>query len=138
MQQADFKPGGNMSVNNPYDAPKSNVEDTVAHSDALDQVASGQRLIIYSIVLGLGAMIMDRSSPGPLVFALVIIGLVLSIIGMLRLCNGMGYSTLNKVFLIITLFIPIVSLLVLVSLSIRATGRLKEAGYKVGLFGAKR
>ncbi|WP_233590252.1 hypothetical protein [Dyella dinghuensis] len=130
--------GENMSVNNPYDAPKSSVEDVVEHSAALEQVAGGQKLIIYSILLYFVGMAMNRSFAGGLTLVCVLASLALSITGIIRLCNGMGYSTLNKVFLIISLFLPLVNLIVLVSLSIRATSRLKEAGYKVGLLGARR
>jgi hypothetical protein len=130
--------GENMSVNNPYDAPKSTVEDVAQHSQALDQVASGQKLIIYSILLSFASMAANTAFPPAVVFALVLITAVMSIVGAVRLCNGMGFSTLSKVLVIVGLLLPIVSLFVLVTLSIRATSRLKEAGYKVGLLGAKR
>jgi hypothetical protein len=130
--------GENMSVNNPYDAPKSIVDDVVQHSQSLDQVASGQKLIIYSILLSFASMATNTAFPPALVFALVLVTAVMSIVGAVRLCNGMGFSTLSKVLIIIGLLLPIVSLFVLVTLSIRATSRLKEAGYKVGLLGAKR
>jgi hypothetical protein len=130
--------GENMSVNNPYDAPKSIVDDVVQHSQSLDQVASGQKLIIYSILLSFASMAANTAFPPALVFALVLVTAVMSIVGAVRLCNGMGFSTLSKVLIIIGLLLPIVSLFVLVTLSIRATSRLKEAGYKVGLLGAKR
>ena len=127
-----------MSVNNPYDAPKSTVEDVAQHSQALDQVASGQKLIIYSILLSFASMAANTAFPPAVVFALVLITAVMSIVGAVRLCNGMGFSILSKVLVIVGLLLPIVSLFVLVTLSIRATSRLKEAGYKVGLLGAKR
>ena len=127
-----------MSVNNPYDAPKSTVEDVAQHSQALDQVASGQKLIIYSILLSFASMAANTAFPPAVVFALVLITAVMSIVGAVRLCNGMGFSTLSKVLVIVGLLLPIVSLFVLVTLSIRATSRLKEAGYKVGLLGAER
>jgi hypothetical protein len=130
--------GENMSVNNPYDAPKSIVDDVVQHSQSLDQVASGQKLIIYSILLSFASMAANTAFPPALVFALVLVTAVMSIVGAVRLCNGMGFSALSKVLIIIGLLLPIVSLFVLVTLSIRATSRLKEAGYKVGLLGAKR
>jgi hypothetical protein len=130
--------GGNMSVNNPYDAPKSHVDDVVDNSEALELVAGGQKRIIYAILLDLVSAAVSKTFPTPIVFTLGLLALILAITGILRLCNGMGYSTLNKVFLVITLFIPLVNLIVLVSLSIRATSRLKAGGYKVGFLGAKR
>jgi hypothetical protein len=130
--------GENMSVNNPYDAPKSAVDDVVQHSHALDQVASGQKLIIYSILLSFVSMVANTAFAPALVVALVLVTAVMSIVGAVRLCNGMGFSTVSKVLIIIGLLLPIVSLFVRVTLSIRATSRLKEAGYKVGLLGARR
>jgi hypothetical protein len=127
-----------VSVNNPYDAPKSTVDDVVEDSPALDKVASGQKLIIYSILLSFVSMAANTAFPPMVVFALVLCTAIMSIVGAVRLCNGLGYSIASKVVLIIGLLIPIVSLLVLVSLSIRATNRLKQAGYKVGLLGARR
>jgi sorbitol-specific phosphotransferase system component IIC len=114
------------------------VDDVVQHSHALDQVASGQKLIIYSILLSFVSMVANTAFAPALVVALVLVTAVMSIVGAVRLCNGMGFSTVSKVLIIIGLLLPIVSLFVRVTLSIRATSRLKEAGYKVGLLGARR
>jgi hypothetical protein len=35
------------------------------------------------------------------------------------------------------MFIPLISIVIMISLSIRATRALREAGYEVGLLGAK-
>lgn len=126
-----------MSSNNPYEAPRSEVGDRPSDSAELEQIASGQKLVIYSIILNF-ATIALRHSSGGLALAISIVALVMSLIGILRLCGGFGHSTGTKVLLIIGCFIPLVNLVILVVLSMKATNRLRDAGYKVGLLGASR
>lgn len=127
-----------MSTNNPYDAPKSDVDNGDFDHANLDQAASGQKLIIYSILLNFVAIASQHATGVLLVTVLSIAALVMSIIGIVRLCSGLGYSTGSKILLIIGCFIPLINLIILVTLSMKATSRLREAGYKVGLLGASR
>ncbi|HUB90486.1 MAG TPA: hypothetical protein VMA74_12245 [Dyella sp.] len=124
-----------MSSNNPYETPHSEVDDRPSDSADLQQIASGQKLIIYSILLNVVSISLQRSSGG-LALAASLVAIVMSLIGILRLCGGFEYSTGAKVLLVIGSFIPLVNLVILVVLSMKATGRLREAGYKVGLLGA--
>ncbi|GLQ47946.1 hypothetical protein GCM10007862_29970 [Dyella lipolytica] len=127
-----------MGTNNPYDAPKSDVDNDQFDYADLDQAASGQKLIIYSILLNFVA-IAGQHAFGVLLMSLVsIAALVMAIIGILRLSSGLGYSTGSKVLLIIGCFIPLINLIIMLVLSMKATSRLREAGYKVGLLGASR
>jgi hypothetical protein len=123
-----------MSSDNPYEAPRSRVDDIQTNSAELQQVASGQKLVIYSIILNFLTIAVQRS--GGLALALSLVALVMALIGIARLCSGLGYTTGTKVLLIIGCFIPLVNLVILVALSMKATSRLREAGYKVGLLGA--
>lgn len=124
-----------MSSNNPYETPRSQVDDGPSDSVELQQIASGQKLIIYSIILNFITIALQHSSGG-LALVASLVALVMSIIGIVRLCGGFGHSTGTKVLLVIGCFIPLVNLVILVVLSMKATGRLREAGYKVGLLGA--
>jgi len=63
-------------------------------------------------------------------------GVVLAIVGVVRLSSGLGYGIAARILIIISMFIPLVSLLVLLMLSSKATAVLRSAGYKVGLLGA--
>jgi hypothetical protein len=101
---------------------------------ALQQLASGQKLVIYSIILNFVTYAARHS--GGLALALSLVALVMAIMGILRLCNGFGYGTGTKVLLVIGCFLPLINLVILVALSVKATGQLREAGYKVGLLGA--
>jgi hypothetical protein len=106
-------------------------------SGSLEDVAEGQRWIIYAILVNIAALI-ARVAVGD-IWALVALGsAVLAIAGVLRLAKGLGYSTGVKVLLVIAIFLPLVSLITLVVLSARANEALKAGGYKVGLLGAKR
>ena len=120
--------------NNPYEAPRSQVSDAPSNTLELQQVASGQKLVIYSIILNFLTIAM-KHSPG-LALALSLVALVMALIGISRICGGLGYTTGTKVLLIIGCFVPLVNLVILVVLSMKATSRLREAGYKVGLLGA--
>lgn len=125
-----------MSSDNPYQAPQSTVEDRPSIGADLEQIASGQKLIIYSILLNFAGIALQHS---PLLLLLAsLAAIVMSIVGIVRLCGGFGHSTATKVLLVIGCFIPLVNLVILVTLSMKATGRLREAGYKVGLLGASR
>ena len=50
----------------------------------------------------------------------------------------MEFSIVAKILLVILMFVPLVNLITLLVLNARATRRLREAGYKVGLLGASR
>jgi len=102
----------------------------------IEKVASGQKLIIYSILvnlltIGLVAVFGDIAS---LVY---IVAIVMSFVGMFRLASGLGYSTAARILFVVLLVIPLVGLITLLVLNSRATKALREAGYKVGLFGAR-
>ncbi len=70
-------------------------------TDSLERVATGQKLVIYSIVLWLatpflfGAISMLLSGwEGPVVFFLWLGPYVLGIFGLVRVWSGIGYSEL--------------------------------------------
>jgi hypothetical protein len=99
------------------------------------RIAAAQKLVIYAIVLNLATIFVDW---GELIF--IIPGLIctlMALVGMFRLASAFGYSLFRKCLLVIGMLIPLVNLLVLAGLSIRASRELREAGIKVGLLGAK-
>lgn len=106
-------------------------------TDALQDVATGQRMLIFAIVVNVAAYILSNAVDPIVGLAVGIVGLVLGVTGMVRTTRGLGFSTPRKVFYVIGLFIPLISLFVLVSASARATKMLRANGYKVGFFGAK-
>jgi hypothetical protein len=103
----------------------------------IEDVAVGQKMIIGAIVVNVTAVILSRTVH-PAFAWLVIVSAVLAIVGLLRLSDGLGYSAGKKALLIIASFIPLVSLIMLLLVNQRANEALKNAGYKVGLLGAKK
>ena len=124
-------------MNKPYEAPKSKVGDTLRDDPGIEQVFSGQKLVIYAILVYL-ATILVRGGGELIAGLLAIASLVLSLMGILRISSGLGYGTGTKVVLVILMFVPLVGLITLLVLNSKATNRLREAGYKVGLLGASR
>lgn len=103
----------------------------------IEDVASGQRLVILSILVNVIAAV--GSMNGDPVWRLVLIGSgLVALFGLLRLSSGLGYSTGKRIGLIIAAFIPLVSLIMLVIVNQRANEALKASGYSVGLLGARK
>ncbi len=126
-----------MDTYNPYEAPKAAMAAPVASDAGIEQVASAQKLIIFSI-LAYFAGAAARTFLGPIGLLLVLGAVLMGLIGTFRLCSGLGYSMLLRVILIVLMFVPLVSLIVLLVLNAKATARLRAAGYHVGLLGAMR
>ena len=126
-----------MSTHNPYEAPKTDIDAPVSSDAAIERLASAQKLVIYSVLAYLGGAAL-RVVLGPLGLVLLLASLVMGLVGTIRLCTCLGSSTFTKVVLIVLMFIPLVSLVVLLVLNGKATRKLREAGYRVGLLGATR
>jgi len=112
---------------------------------SIEKVRSGQRFILFAIILNLLVVAIAFLVPktesldgvfGILNIIALLTGVVLAIVGVVRLSSGLGYGIAARILIIISMFIPLVSLLVLLMLSSKATAVLRSAGYKVGLLGA--
>ena len=123
-------------MENPYQAPKAPVFKKLEPNTGLDDVASGQKLIIYAILLYFLCAAL-KAVLGPLVLLPILICLGLSWTGIYKISRGLEYPMWIRIFLLVLMLIPLVGLLVLLALSSRATAKLKAAGYSVGLLGAR-
>lgn len=108
--------------------------------DRAELAARGQRILILSILLNLGLNGAQRSNAMP---PLVLMGLgfivaVWSLLGVVKICSALGRSQGAKLTYMTLSFVPLVNLVSLVMLSVRATRLLRSAGWTVGLFGARR
>ena len=110
---------------------------TPSDDPAIEDVAAGQRMIIYAILVNVMALVL-RNQFGNIWALLGIGSVVLAIVGLLRLADGLQYSSGRKTLLIVCAFIPVVSLVMLALVNARATATLRMAGYKVGLLGARK
>lgn len=112
-------------------------EQSLTTEQAIENVASGQKLIIYAILVNF-LTLGFKAAFGNIAGLVGIAAIVMSLIGMFRLASGLGYSTVAKVGLFILLLVPLVGLITLLVLNSRATKVLQDAGYEVGLLGAER
>lgn len=126
-------------TSNPYEAPKSQVEDLRSHDDArLQRIAGGQKFAIYAILLNFVAYAIAVLVPGPFAGLAFLAAFVLGAIGIFRLGETVSQSVVLRLLLIVLMIVPLLSLLLLLSLNSRATRLLREGGYRVGLLGASR
>ena len=125
-----------MTDKNPYQAPTSDVTVTAEPDEFVLKIMTGQKLIIYAILVYL-ALVFLAASVGQIAQLLIIIPLIMSIIGVVRMSTGMKHPIWWRIVLVILLFIPLINIITLASLSSRATLRLRNAGFKVGLLGAR-
>ena len=123
--------------NNPYQAPRAPVDSPIDESANIRQVMRGQKLVIYSILVNVAAMLLQ----GLIGTAGLLVGLAalaFSIYAVLRLAGGLGMRLGSKALLTVLMFLPLINLLTLLVVNGRATRVLRDAGYRVGLLGASR
>ena len=133
---------------NPYSPPQTDSEERAPESvDAarLELMATGQKMIIRAIILYFCAIGLSSAtrSYSPIVMGLVFLVamaaiVILSLVGVLRLSSGLGIPMPFRILLGVLIFVPLLNILFLAILSNQATRALRKAGYKVGLFGAKK
>lgn len=130
---------------NPYQAPTAEVADATPPDERLQGLIGGQRTVIFAILIYLGSVFLALAEPSALppdaldsvlkVGFLVSVGV--SLVGVVRLSNGLGYHPLLTFVVCLLVLVPCAGILLLLSLNSQATSRIKAAGYKVGLFGAR-
>ncbi|MDI9238910.1 hypothetical protein QLQ15_08280 [Lysobacter sp. LF1] len=122
-------------MENPYQSPNASVVTRERGNDLLDDVVGGQKQAIWAMLLYVAAGVL-RIGLAPMAM-LALLCLLMSWMGIYRMGRGLGYPLWLRIVLIVLMLVPLVGLLVLVSLSARATSRLRKAGYSVGLMGAR-
>jgi len=103
----------------------------------IEQVASGQKMIIYAILINIVTYVL-QIAVHPLLGLLALGAIALGIVGIITLAKGLGKSTGLTVVFVILMFVPCVSLIMLLILNSEATKELQSAGYRVGLMGASK
>ena len=126
-------------MENPYQSPAANVSAPVRRerfNDRLDDVAYGQKKLIYAILLYIGAVVL-APFVGPLSVIAILITIGMSWAGIYQITRGLAYPFWLRVVLLVLMLVPGLGLLTLLLLSNRATARMKGAGYPVGFLGAR-
>lgn len=121
----------------PSNYPRPNLTDD---RQVLREVAISQRQIMYCVLGQIAIGILNFVASAAKIPALAYVDMVLAlgllvymIISVIRLAKALD---LSQVLYAILMFVPCVSLIVLLMLSGKATARLTQAGIKVGLLGA--
>ena len=101
--------------------------------------AHGQKIVIRCIVLSFLLRAIERAQalPSLVLQALFLCVVIYSLVGVVRICSGLGESQNKKIAFMVLAFFPVLNLVALVYLSVRASRMLRDAGWKVGLFGAR-
>jgi hypothetical protein len=96
-------------------------------------------MLIYSIVLNFLWRGIEQAFTLPLVVSLIVLsGIgIYALIGVVRVCSGLGKTQDQKILFMVLSFLPLINLVTLVYLSLKTTKALRESGWRVGLFGAK-
>lgn len=127
-----------MNETDPYTTPTAELKESYQFDEKkIERTALGQKLVIYAIVIYFVAIGLQLAI-GPNAALLAFVSLALSLVGLVNLLSGMDTHIAVKVLLFVFMFVPLINLLTLVRMNARATKKLTEAGYKVGLFGARK
>lgn len=104
----------------------------------LDKVASGQKMLVYSIIAGFVSNATFKANVHPVfLLAIVLVLSCYSLAGVVRLSSGLGKSTAATIVYMVLAFFPLLNLISWIVLSVQATRELRAAGWKVGLLGAR-
>ncbi len=103
----------------------------------IEDIAQGQKIIIYAIIANFISNIFLRTELGEGMFIIPLIIACASIYGVYKICTGFEYHIVLTILNILLLFVPLVNIIMLIVLSMRATKRLRSEGYEVGLLGVK-
>jgi hypothetical protein len=148
-----------MSLPNRYSPPKatedfpSNRAET-APMGSLARVITGRRLLmisLFTIIIGFSvqwslgyARWLYEASPNVFLYlgassVLVPLALapIVAIVGAFRLSGGLGHTKLSPFFFACLMVIPVVNLVVMAWLVIKANRALSLSGYKAGVFGLR-
>ena len=121
----------------------SDVEELELDEDDYEErcwlVASGQKIVIYSIIINFVLRLAEQTHA----FSELVVGLLFfctaaySLMGVIKICSGLDKSQNQKILFMIFSFFPLINIILLVYLSVKTSRMLREAGWKVGLLGAK-
>ena len=102
------------------------------------RAAIGQKLVILSFLLNMVTIwAWQTHQQLELAQFLLIWSVVMSFMGVWMVGRGLQFPMWGRIVALVCLLIPPANLVILLSLSVRTTNALRDAGYDVGLFGAR-
>ncbi len=101
--------------------------------------ARGQRILIWSILLNflLSALSRAHAVPDLLVQSLYLAVAAWSLVGVVKICSGLAKGQNQKILFMVLSFFPLINLVTLLYLNAKTTRMLRDAGWSVGLLGAR-
>jgi hypothetical protein len=109
-------------------------------AERLDLAASGQKMVIMSIVANFLLRGLDRV-PGVSTWLVVLLSLMVAmfaLVGAVRMCTGLRRLQGEKILFMVLCFVPFINIVALIYLSMKTTKMLRVAGWTVGFLGATR
>ncbi len=105
--------------------------------ESLWLASKGQKMVLYSILLNLllGAVEKSNVLPSMLIWGLIACVFVYLLLGVARMCTGLDMVQGQRILFLVLLFSPLINVMIIVYLSVKTTGALREGGWKVGLLG---
>lgn len=125
-----------MNNENPYSTPGSDTRSAPDAGEKVQKMIGGQKLLLYAMLVFIGANILSSRVP-ILGLAMFLAAAVMAVFGLAKVCSALGYHVVSTVLLCVTMIIPLLNLIILFVVNRQATARIREAGFEVGLMGAK-
>ena len=69
---------------------------------------------------------------------LILVALILAVLGLVRMSRALGINLMVIVLMALAMVIPMVNLVILLVINAKSTRFLRDHGYTVGMFGAKK
>ena len=103
--------------------------------DHAGRVGSGLRMVMLAIVLNAG-FLSQAHSVHPMILLYVAFCVTgFGCFGMFRLAQGLQFSLFSKIVLFVGMFVPLLNLVLLLMVRLKARKFLREQGYSIGFFG---
>jgi hypothetical protein len=121
-------------------SPRVPVAPAESDSDELEWLLSrGQKIVIYSILLNFLLRGLDQGHVASdwVIYVLYFCTAAYSLLGVLKICSGLHKSQGTKILFMVLSYFPLINLIALVYLNVQATRSLRQAGWTVGLLGAR-
>jgi hypothetical protein len=109
------------------------------HEEKCHLAASGQKIVIYSILLNFVLRSIEQAH----IFSDVVVGSLFfcvtaySLLGVIKICSGLDKTQNQKILFLVFSFFPLINIVMLVYLSVKTSRMLRAAGWTVGFFGAR-
>ncbi|WP_437566749.1 hypothetical protein [Sorangium sp. So ce542] len=120
------------------DRSRHEVDDEPLGATEGEQLALGQKRLILSIVVSYVGSRVGAEIAVWVVVCVAVASVALTVDGVLKIGKALRWSTSTIAISLVLMLVPLVNLIVLLWVNGKATGALRRAGYRVGLFGASR